>query len=246
MIGKFLGGLIGLALTRHWLGLAVGVLVGHAWDAGWFRRLVRARRPPGAMFVPLFELAGLVAKADGRVSEAEVAAVERLIERMGLDRLKRNRAIIHFDRGRHGEADADAAIADLAAFAVTDRALPLIWLDQLAAIAMADGGSVPGAGARALLERAAGAWHVDRADLAAILSRRGRGETAPARPRAIDDPWAVLGVPRDADQETCRSAWRRAIARYHPDRVGEDPAEAARAAEINAAWDAIRAIRGWS
>ena len=245
MIGKFVGGLVGLALTRHWLGLAAGVVVGHAWDAGWFRRLVRAKRPPGAMFVPLFELAGIVARADGRVSEAEVAAVEALISRMGLDTVKRNRAIIHFDRGRHGEGDAEAAIADLAAFAATDRALPLVWLDQLAAIALADGGATH-ADAYAVLERAAQAWRVAGADLAAILARRSRGETGPARPRAIADPWAVLGVPRDADEETCRAAWRRAIARYHPDRVGEEPAEAARAAEINAAWDAIRSARGWS
>lgn len=246
MIGKFVGAMVGLALTRHWLGLLAGALIGHAWDAGWFRRLVRSKRPPGAMFVPLFELCGIVARADGRVSEAEVAVVEALIARMGLDQVQRNRAVIHFDRGRHGEADAEAAIEELGAFAATDPALPLVWLDQLAAIALADGAPEPVPSARVLFEAAARRWRVEDADLAAILARRARGELPPSRPRGVPDPWAVLGVPRGADEDTCRAAWRRAIARYHPDRVGADPAEAARAAEVNAAWDAIRAERGWS
>lgn len=246
MIGKFLGGLLGLALTRHWLGLALGVLIGHAWDAGWLRRMVQKKRAPGAMFVPLFELSGNVARADGRVSEAEVAAVEALIVRMGLDPRGRNRAIIHFDRGRHGEADPEEAIAELGAFAATDPALPLVWLDQLAAIALADGAREPAPAAQGLLDRAARTWRVAESDLASIIERRGRGELPPVRSRLLADPWGVLGVQPDADEESCRAAWRRAIARYHPDRAGEDPAEAARAAEINAAWDAIRAARGWS
>jgi DnaJ like chaperone protein len=246
MIGKVAGAIAGLALTRHWLGLLVGALIGHAWDAGWFRRLVRGKRPPGAMFVPLFELCGIVAQADGRVSEAEVAAVEALIARMGLDTVQRNRAVIHFDCGRYGEADADSAIEALRAFATTDPALPLIWLDQLAAIALADGGPEPAEAARGLLASAARRWCVASADLEAIFARRARGDLPPARSRAIPDPWAVLGVSRDADEATCRAAWRRAIARYHPDRARDDSAEAARAAEINAAWDAIRSERGWS
>lgn len=246
MIGKFVGALVGLALTRHWLGLAFGVLLGHAWDAGWLRRLIRAKRPPGSMLVPLFELSGIVARADGRVSEAEVAAVEALIARMGLDTVRRNRAVIHFDRGRHGEADAEGAIDELARFASTDPALPLVWLDQLAAIALADGTPDPAPAARAVLEAAARRWRIRDADLAAILARRRRGEAPQARPRAIDDPWAVLGVPREADEATCRAAWRRAIARYHPDRAGGDLGDPARAAEVNAAWDQIRAERGWS
>ncbi len=246
MIGKFVGAMLGLALTRHWLGLLAGIVVGHAWDAGWFRRLIRSKRPPGAMFVPLFELCGIVARADGRVSEAEVSAVEALIARMGLDPAQRNRAVIHFDRGRHGEAEAETAIEELRAFAVTDPALPLVWLDQLAAIALADGTPDAAPAARLVLEAAARRWRIRDSDFAAILERRRRGEAPQARPRTVADPYAVLGVPREADEDTCRAAWRRAIARYHPDRAGEDPAEAARAAEVNAAWDAIRAERGWS
>jgi DnaJ-domain-containing protein 1 len=35
IVGKVIGGVLGLAVTRHPLGLVVGALFGHAFDAGW-------------------------------------------------------------------------------------------------------------------------------------------------------------------------------------------------------------------
>jgi DnaJ-domain-containing protein 1 len=36
-LGKIIGALIGYLLLRHPIGLVLGLLVGHAVDAGWFR-----------------------------------------------------------------------------------------------------------------------------------------------------------------------------------------------------------------
>ena len=36
--GKILGGLLGFALVRHPIGLLLGAIIGHAFDAGWLRR----------------------------------------------------------------------------------------------------------------------------------------------------------------------------------------------------------------
>lgn len=250
IIGKFLGGLIGLALTRHWLGLVVGVALGHAWDQGWLTRWWRTRKPRGAMLVPLFELAGIVARADGAVSEREVAAVETLIARMGLDAANRNRAVIHFDRGRDGDASVDEALDELAQFAGDNRALAIVWLDQLAAIAFADGTLDPNAAA--LLARSAKRFGVAGAEYDDLIARRARGDAAQSRGPGLADPYAVIGVVPTADEATIRAAWRRLIAQYHPDRQA-DAASADRAidasrdaASINAAWEQIRSERGWS
>jgi preprotein translocase subunit Sec63 len=35
------------------------------------------------------------------------------------------------------------------------------------------------------------------------------------------DPWAVLGVPRDASREQIARAYRDQVKRYHPDRVAD-------------------------
>ena len=79
-----------------------------------------------------------------------------------------------------------------------------------------------------------------------ILARRRGGG---AQGRAVEDPYAVLGVARDADDEAVRAAYRRLIAQHHPDRLGDVDAAARAAAEaeasrINAAWELIRARRG--
>lgn len=71
--------------------------------------------------------------------------------------------------------------------------------------------------------------------------------------QAADDPYAVLGIAPDAADEMVRSAWRRALTEAHPDRVMARglPAEFievanAKAAAINAAFDAVRRERSAS
>ena len=68
---------------------------------------------------------------------------------------------------------------------------------------------------------------------------------------AADDPYAVLGIDPDAPDEVVRSAWRSALVEVHPDRVLARglPAEYvevahAKAAALNAAFDAVRRERG--
>lgn len=81
-----------------------------------------------------------------------------------------------------------------------------------------------------------------------------RGSTKPPpRPEektppsgVMHDPWAVLGVPRDATLDVVRKAYRELSARYHPDKVahlGEKEQAHAhrRMSEINGAWEAIKA-----
>jgi DnaJ like chaperone protein len=65
-----------------------------------------------------------------------------------------------------------------------------------------------------------------------------------------DDPYAVLQVEPDASDDIVRGAWRRALAEAHPDRVigrglPEEYVEVAhaKAAAINAAYDAVRRER---
>lgn len=66
--------------------------------------------------------------------------------------------------------------------------------------------------------------------------------------RRRDDPYAVLGVTRDASDAEVDQAYRRLISQYHPDRfngVADDLRRqaGARAREINRAYDRINTLR---
>ncbi len=242
-LGKIVGGILGAAITRHPIGLAVGIALGHVWDSGLLDFWLPAPgKREGAFVVPLFELAGFVAKVDGAVSPAEVAEGERLLDRLGLSGARRKAAVAAFQRGRTGRIDPESSARALRAFAGFSGDFKAVLLEVLCGIGCADGALHPKA--RRLIERTAEALEFDAATLEQILNRR-RGSA----PQAVDDPYAVLGVSRDADDDSVRAAYRRMIAQHHPDRLGEADADTraaaqARAAQINSAFDQIKQHRG--
>lgn len=75
----------------------------------------------------------------------------------------------------------------------------------------------------------------------------GGSEDGPATP-AADQAYATLGVSPGASDESIDKAYRKLMAKYHPDRVAgaaDEIRELAeqRARDINAAYDKIRQLR---
>lgn len=56
----------------------------------------------------------------------------------------------------------------------------------------------------------------------------------------MQDPYAVLGVSRNATEDEIKTAYRRLAKRYHPDLNPGDAAAAARMNEINEAYETIK------
>ncbi len=56
----------------------------------------------------------------------------------------------------------------------------------------------------------------------------------------IDDPYKVLGVSPDADDETIKQAYRRLAKKYHPDLNPGDQEAARKMQEVNAAYEQIK------
>src|SRR5688500_2045691 len=57
-------------------------------------------------------------------------------------------------------------------------------------------------------------------------------------PQHAVDPYAVLGIPRDASVQQARQAYRRLAMRYHPDLHQDEPA-AGEMRRINEAWHIV-------
>ena len=56
----------------------------------------------------------------------------------------------------------------------------------------------------------------------------------------IEDPYKVLGIPRDASDDEIKRAYRKLAKQYHPDLNPGDPVAARKMQEINAAYEQIK------
>ena len=54
------------------------------------------------------------------------------------------------------------------------------------------------------------------------------------------DPYAVLGVDRNASDDDIKKAYRRLVKQYHPDLHPDDAAAAAKMSEVNAAYEQLK------
>ena len=255
-------GFFGL-LIGHLPGAITGAIIGFVFDNLRHSQRKQATPEAGGFVGPLFALLGAVAKSDGRVSEAEIAVAERMMARMGLDAVQRQQAIASFNAGKQPEFDVTPTIDELRRWAGLrrDHAFPV--LDVVIDTVLAEGNPPPEK--MAILRQLAFALRISDMELMALMAMkgyawnaRGRGGQSyggggyvpPQRSTQGPDPYTVLGIERSADDRAVKRAYRKLISEHHPDRLGDLPeamrrqAEA-RASEINAAYERIKAERGF-
>ena len=254
-------------LLGHLPGAITGAVVGFIFDNLRHSQRRNATPEAGGYVGPLFTLLGAVAKSDGRVSEAEIAVAERLMTRMGLDAEQRKQAAVSFNVGKQPEFDVTRTIVELRNWVGMrrDHAFPV--LDVVIETVLAEGNPAPEK--MAILRQLAFALRVSDMELMALMAmkgyawnagagQRGRGQayghgggyTPPQRNAQGPDPYAVLGIDRDADERAVKRAYRKLISEHHPDRLGDLPEDMrkraeSRASEINAAYDRIKEQRGF-
>jgi len=255
---------VGLILGHGLPGAIVGAVIGFVIDS--LRQSQRYRAAPqmDGLYGPLFALLGAVAKSDGRVSEAEIAVAERMMTRMGLIDEQRRQAIASFNRGKQPEFDVTPAIDGLRQWVGMrrDHAFPV--LDVVIETVLAEGNPPPEK--MAILRQLAFALRISDMELMALMAMKGYawnatagdrrrgpgggGYVPPHRNTHGPDPYTVLGIERGADERAIKRAYRKLISEHHPDRLGDLPEDMrkraeSRASEINAAYERIKAEKGF-
>ncbi len=266
--GKLVGALLGYVLTRRPMGVLLGMILGHLWDQRVAARKAGPRPDIATVrqtfFRAAFSIMGHVAKADGRVSERDIAAARRIFRQFGLGEADTRAAMEFYTRGREADFDADALLAELAgACRGREEVLRLFLEIQMRAALMGDG--LEGA-TRASLARIAatlGIGAMEFAHLEALLRFQmhagaygpaGTGRAGPAPGGAetsLDEAYEILGVRRDASDAEVKRAWRKLMSENHPDKLvarglPESMLEIAKqkTQAIQAAWERIREARG--
>lgn len=254
MWGKLFGGMAGFAMGGP-VGAIVGAALGHAAESGalggfpqfaggfQFGAIPRPKALPGAreqvFSLCVVVLSAKLAKCDGPVNRNEIDAFKRCfrIPEEGARDIGRL-----FDQARDSPEGYASYAGQLGqAFADNHGVLEEL-LASLYVIARADG---------PLNRREQEFLDGVRAALGLGAEAAGRASSG-TRLRADDeDPYELLGVPKDAPPDALRAAWRHLMREYHPDSLASRGATqelidraGEKVARINAAWDRIKRERG--
>ena len=266
-VGKLTGGLIGLAFGP--IGVAVGVLLGHQFD-----RAQEDDDEPGAppadvaaiserFFRATFRVMGYVAKADGRVSEQEIAAARAVMTDLRLDALQVREAIGLFSAGKQPDFDLAAELAGLRAACRGRPDILRIFLEIQVRAALA-GNNLEGP-VRPILGSIAAATRISGFELAqieAVLRIQRGGFYQQQRPEggatgsgasaaALEQAYRVLETSASASDAEVVKAYRRQLNRHHPDKLKANGLPESmighakqRTQQIIEAYELIRARRG--
>lgn len=262
--GKVIGGALGFMLGGP-LGAVLGAALGHNFDRG-LGLVLRdeqytrgdTERVQAAFFTATFSVMGYIAKADGRVSETEIALARQVMAQMRLSEDQKQAAIRLFNEGKQQNFPLEGVLEQFRRETFRRRHLIQMFLEIQIYTALADG-VLQDVERSALLHICAklGFSRTQFEQLVAMVQAQqqfaggaGRGGAAP-KTASIEDAYAVLGVERSASDDEVKKAYRRLISQHHPDKLvakglPEEMMEVAKrkTQEIRAAYERIRDARG--
>jgi len=252
IIGKVVGGTIGFALLGP-LGAIAGAAFGHAFDknderylesgtgAGGRPSVTAGEQAQFMFFVAAFSMLAKLAKADGRVSQAEIDSIEKfMLYDLNLDPQGRQVAMNvfrtaiqspetfeNFARQFHGQFKGQPQMLDL-------------MVDILLRVSLADG--VMGPAEEQMVLTAVRIFNFSDDRYRQIKSRHIKD---------VDKYYAILGCsPEDLD-DRIKQQYRKRVREYHPDTIAAKglPGEFTKFAsekfrEIQDAYEKIKSERG--
>jgi DnaJ like chaperone protein len=276
--GKILGFIFGFMFLKI-PGAILGLIVGHLFDKGYsqdfsqlggFGRFFTDQgdlKRQAIFFHSLFASLGHLAKADGVVTQSEIAVATRLMDDMQLQGQARKEAQEAFREGK----SADYPIADtLKSFYESchgRRDILQVFLEILIQAAFADGRLSKEE--YVVLEKVARPLGFRRSDLDYLVQmfeaeirfrsggqsrqsgRAGSTQNNTSQP-SVDDAYAILGVTASDDEKTIKRAYRKRMAEHHPDKLAAKglPQQAldmakAKTQDVQAAYELIKKARGF-
>jgi len=265
IIGKIIGGILGF-LVANIPGLLIGIWIGHSFDKGLnqdFGRVFDRADPTQiqkVFFETSFAVMGHLAKADGTVTEKEIAAAEDVMRKLGLNADKRKEAISAFNRGKSNDFDLNLSLRELLTLCSRRPSLIQMFLEIQILAATADGqASGP---EMEILYQIGYALGISSAQIDQLINmvhaqqsfhRDGHtgNYTVGSKP-SLEQAYQVLGIPATANKAETKRAYRKLMSQHHPDKLVSRgmPEEMVKVAteksqEIQSAYEMIKKQKGF-
>lgn len=227
---KIIAALLGWQVAGF-IGAIIGFYIGSNFDRGlgsFSRPLSSAEqaRVGACYFETTFSLLGYLAKADGRISEEEIAQAENLMARMGLTNEHRQQAIGLFKRGAKSDFSLDDSMQQFVSICGRQNNLKQSLLNDLMALALADGELHQSE--RQALEGIARHLGISKALFEKIIEMimaraqfNGAGSSAGYSSSAsqLEAAYKALGVSADDTDSDIKKVYRKLVSENHPDKL---------------------------
>ena len=256
VFGKIIGALLGF-YSAGIVGAIIGLAVGSFFDRAFGQALgfdygADRERLQQLFFKTTFSIMGHLAKSDGRVSEEEITEAGALMDRLGLTPENRQQAIAFFQQGAKSDFELEPMVATFISEGGRTHNLPLLLLEFLFSIALADGELHPAE--KDILSRTAGYLGINQrqfeqllAMLTAQQSFHGGQYQQTASGDELENAYMALGVSSSDTDRDIKKAYRKLMSQHHPDKmiaqgVPEDMLKLAteKSQEIQAAYELIK------
>ncbi|WP_058482211.1 co-chaperone DjlA [Legionella spiritensis] len=275
--GKLLGAFFGYQIGGS-VGAFLGILIGNFFDKGlsvhfgsphWRYHHEKREAVQKVYFEATFAIMGHLAKADGRVSEQEIALARTLMSEMRLNHAQKTLAKRYFSEGKQPTFDLLRTLSRLQNACRDNPDLLKLFMDIQYRAAMIDGISEAKINKLDIIFKELGFAPLHKQyrfyeDLGARVyhsaphgsrqrqSSGSRQQQEPTPQNTLAHAYAILEMTPQASKQEIKRAYRRLISRNHPDRLIAQglPEEMIKLAndkthKITKAYELICASKGW-
>jgi len=229
--GKFLGGAVGFSMGGP-LGLLIGSVLGHKFVDKPIQQGMDDNQEltQAAFFSATFSIMGHIAKADGRVSEDEIAMARQIMDHMRLDTEQKKAAVELFNQGKKSDFDLDGVLLQFKQTAHRRTTLLQMFPEIQLHAAYAD--RKMDTAEKAIVSKIAHSLgfstrHVEQ--LSALVRSNlgldgnryyyGQADSHKSHSELLKEAYDMLGVPASSDDAEVKKAYRRLMNQHHPDKL---------------------------
>lgn len=228
-LGKVVGGAFGFLMGGP-LGAVLGASVGHQFDEGLqgFEKVEQLNpgdqhRVQMAFFTATFSVMGHIAKADGKVTEAEINLAKKIMNELALTDEMRKAAINLFQQGKGADFPITDVLTQFRQECQRQTRLIYMFLEIQIQAAYADG--ILDQSEENVLRNICTHLGISRFEYEKIKlqfqaqQRFYQHSQKQSATSALDDAYIMLGVTREATDADVKKAYRKLMSQNHPDKL---------------------------